>query len=191
MLNKGTLTVCMLLIAFPINGQEKKPKGEVFDGQALTEVRSYCVEEGGLSDSDRYLVDGFLKTESKPKHLLTKLPWKLVEGCGSGSPDAIAAVAIVPLNRIVIGAGNPTSPPLGGTDSRDPDAPIKVVLTVTDPSQKLLYRTEALPLMYDVTSASPQMPLSGSGPAERRDALWHAFSHLIEDLPAVRGPIAK
>jgi hypothetical protein len=191
MLNKGTLTVCMLLIAFPITGREKKIEGEVFDQQALTEVGSYCVEEGGLSDSDRYLVDGFLKTESKPKHLLTKLPWKLVEGCGTGSSDAIAKVAFVPLNRVVIGADNPNSPPLSGTDSRDPDAPIKVVLTVTDSSQKLLYRTEALPLMYDVTSASPQMSLSRSGPAERQDALWHAFSHLIEDLLALRGPTAK
>jgi hypothetical protein len=191
MLNKGTLTVCMLLIAFPITGGEKTPKGEVFDRRALTEVRSYCVEEGGLSDSDRYLVDGFLKTESKPKHLLTKLPWKLVEGCGTGSPDAIAAVAFVPLNRIVIGVGDPTSPPLSGTDSRDPEAPIKVVLTVTDSSQKLLYRTLALPLIYDVTSASPQLPLSRAGPAERQDALWHAFSHLIEDLLVVRGPTTK
>jgi len=191
MLNKGTLTVGILLIAFPISGREKKPEGEVFDRQALTEISSYCVEEGGLSDPDRYLVDGFLKTESKPKHLLTKLPWKLVEGCGSGSPEAIATVAFVPLNRIVVGAGDPTNPPLGGTDSRDPDAPIKVVLTVTDSSQKLLYRTLALPLMYDVTSASPQMPLSRSGPAERQDALWHAFSHLIEDLRAMRGQTAK
>ena len=191
MLNKGTLTVCMLLIAFPITGREKKIEGEVFDQQALTEVGSYCVEEGGLSDSDRYLVDGFLKVESKPKHLLTKMPWKLVEGCGTGSPDAIAAVAFVPLNRIVIGVGDPTSPPLSGTDSRDPEAPIKVVLTVTDSSQKLLYRTQALPLTQDVTSQSEQPPPNRGRPAERQDALWHAFSHLIEDLLAVRGPTTK
>jgi hypothetical protein len=191
MLNKGTLTVCMLLIAFPITGGEKKPKGEVFDRQALTEVSSYCVEEGGLSDSDRYLVDGFLKVESKPKHLLTKMPWKLVEGCDTGSPDAIAAVAFVPLNRIDIAVGQPIGPPLGGTDSRDPDAPIKVVLTVTDSSQKLLYRTQALPLTQDVTTQSEQAPPNRGRPDERQDALWHAFSHLIEDLLVVRGPTTK
>jgi hypothetical protein len=191
MLNKGTLTVCMLLIAFPITGAVKKPKGEVFDRQALTEVRSYCVEEGGLSDSDRYLVDGFLKAESKPKHLLTKLSWKLVEGCGTGSPDAIAAVAFVPLNRIDIAADKPIGPPVSGTDSRDPEAPIKVVLTVTDSSQKLLYRTQALPLTQDVTTQSEQPPPNRGRPEERQDALWHAFSHLIEDLLAVHGPTTK
>jgi hypothetical protein len=190
MLNKGTLTVCMLLIVFPITGREKKPKGEVFDRRALTEVRSYCVEEGGLSDCDRYLVGGFLKAESKPKHLLTKMPWKLVESCGTGSPDAIAVVAFVPLNRIDIRVGKPIGPPLGGTDSRDPQAPIKVVLTVTDSSQKLLYRTQALPLTQDVTFDTAQPPNRGR-PAERQDALWHAFSHLIEDLLAVRGPTTK
>jgi hypothetical protein len=190
MLNKGALTVCMLLIAFPIIGQEKKPKGEVLDRRALTEIRSYCVEEGGLSDSDRYLVDGFLKTESKPKHLLTKLPWKLVEGCGTGSPDAIAAVAFVRLNRIDIAVGNPIGPTVSGTDSRDPEAPIKAVLTVTDSSQKLLYRTQALPLTQDVTFDTGKPPNRGR-PDEKRDALWHAFSHLIEDLLALRGPTAK
>ncbi len=191
MLNKGTLTVCMFLIAFPITGREKKPGGEVLDRRALTEVSSYCIEEGGLSGSDRYLVDGFLKAESKPKHLLTKMPWKRVEGCGSGSPDAIAAVEFVPLNRIAIGAGEPTGPPLSGTDSRDPEAPIKVVLTVTDSSQKLLYRTQAMTLDQDVTSASELPPPSRGTPAERQDALYHAFWNLIEDLQAVRGSTAK
>ena len=191
MLNKGTLTVCMLLIAFPITGREKKPNGEVLDRQALAEVRSYCIEEGGLSDSDRYIVDGFLKAESKPKHLLTKMPWKLVGGCGTGSPDAIVVVAFVPLKRIAVGVDNPTGPPLSGTDSRDPDAPIKVDLTVTDSSKELLYRTQAMTLIQDVTSASNQPPLSRGTPAERQDALYHAFWHLIQDLLALRGSTAE
>ena len=191
MLNKGTLTVCMLLIAFPITAREKKLNGEILDRRALTEVRSYCIEEGGLSDSDRYIVYGFLKAESKPKHLLTKMPWKLVEGCGTGSPDAIAAVAFVPLNRIAIAGGEPIGPPLSGTDSRDPEAPIKVVLTVTDSSQKLLYRTQAMTLIQDVTSSSEQPALSRGTPAERQDALYHAFWHLIEDLLAVRRSTTK
>lgn len=49
----------------------------------------------------------------------------------------------VPLNRIAAGAGEPIGPQLSGTDSRDPEAPIKVVLTVTDLSQKPLYLTQA------------------------------------------------
>jgi len=189
MFNKGALTVCLLLTASPVTGREKKPTGEILDRQALTEVRSYCIDESDLSDSDRYIVDGFLKTESKPKRLLTKMPWKRVEGCASGSLDAIAAVAIVPLNRIALGARDPADPPL--TDSRDPEAPIKVVLTVTDSSQKLLYRTQAMTLLQDVTSASDQPPLSRGTPSERQDAVYHAFWNLIEDIRAVRVATTK
>ena len=135
MVTKFALTACTVLIAFPITGRERKPNGEIFDPRVLREVRTYCIEEGGLSGSDRYIVDGFLRAESKPKHLLTKMPWKLVEGCGTDSPDAIATVEFLSLNSIDIATGDPTGPPMTGTDSRDPESPIKVVLTVDDSSQ--------------------------------------------------------
>ena len=118
MIHKGTLTVCMLLIAFPMYGREKKPGGEIFDRRALSEARSFCIEKGELSDSDRYLLDGFLKTENKPKHLLTKIPWKLVEGCETGSPDAIATVEFVPLKSTDIRTGQTVGPPVIGQYAR-------------------------------------------------------------------------
>lgn len=197
MANRGTLTVCMVLIAFPIFGREKKVGGEIFDQRALTEVQSYCIEKGGLGDSDRYLVDSFLKVESKPKHLLTKMPWKLVEDCETGSPDAMVTVDIVPLKSFNMGPGRTVGPPVSGTDPRDPEAPIKVRLTVKGSDQKLLYRTEALPLTNDAVpitanaTADPLDQQNRGGPVSRQDALYHVFWQLKDDLLVLRRPATK
>ena len=85
MIAKFMLTACMLIFTLPMAGLAKKLEGEVLDRRALAEVRTYCIEKGGLSDSDRYLVDGFLKSESKPKHLLTKMPWRFESGTTAAS----------------------------------------------------------------------------------------------------------
>lgn len=201
MIAKLTLTACMLIFTLPLIGLAKEFSGEIPDRRALAEVRTYCIEKSGLSDSDRYIVDGFLKTESKPKHLLTKMPWKLVESCRDDNPDAIATVDFVPLNTTRISNGVPTGPggvpagpPVGGTDARDPETQIKVVLTVGDSSQKLLYRIEAMPLGTDRVYAAqirPTEPPSHGGPVERLDAVYHVFWRLIKDLQVVRGATAK
>jgi hypothetical protein len=201
MIAKLTLTACMLILTLPITGLAKKPSGEIPDRRALAEVRTYCIEKSGLSDSDRYIVDGFLKTESKPKHLLTKMPWKLVESCPDDNPDAIATVDFVPLNTVRTSNGVPTGPggvpagpPVSGTDARDPEAQVKVILTVGDSSQKLLYRIEAMPLGTDRPYAgqiTPTEPPSHGGPVERLDAVYHVFWALINDLQGVRGATTK
>jgi hypothetical protein len=205
---KLTLAACMLVVTLPTTGWAKKPSGEVPDRRALAEVQTYCIQKSGLSDSDRYLVDGFLKTESKPKRLLTRMPWKLVASCRDDNPDAIATVEFVPLNTTRISNGVPTGPgglpvgpPVTSTDRRDPAAPIKVVLTVSDSSQKLLYRREAMPLTLDEASnptaaevmrpGNPPGPSRHGGPAERQDTLYRVFWSLINDLQVVRGAPAK
>lgn len=86
MIAKFTLIACVVIIILPLTGREKKPNGEILNPRALAEVRTYCIEKSALSGSDRYIVDGFLKTESKPKHLLTKLPWKLLRVAGMTIP---------------------------------------------------------------------------------------------------------
>ncbi len=182
-----------------ITVRAKNLKGEIPDRRALAEVRTYCVQKSGLSSSDRYILDGFLKTESKPKHLLTKLPWKLVENCRDGRPDAIATVEFVPLHYRRLVLGEPTGPRETVTDSRDPEAPIKVVLTVRDSSQKLLYRAQAMPLTSDEPDRipppgpahPPEMPPRHGGPVERQDAVYHVFWALIGDLQAMHGSTTK
>jgi hypothetical protein len=195
MIAKLTLTVSMLIFVLPIAGLAKKPYGEVPDRRALAEVRTYCIEKSGLSDSDRFMVDGFLKTESKPKHLLTKLPWKLVESCQDDSPDAIATMDFVSLTTIGISANG--SQPVSRNDAPDPEGEIKLVFTVRDSSQKLLYRGEARPLggavpaREDPYSNAPTELPSHGGPAEKVDAVYHVFWRLINDLQVMRGAPAK
>jgi len=185
------LSACVLIVTLPIAGWAKKPKGEIPDRRALAGVEIYCIERSGLSDSDRYIVDGFVKTESKPKHLLAKLPWKLVESCSSGNPDAIATVEFLPLNTTRVSGGMPqgvpAGPPISTTGARDPEAQIKVVLRVSDSSQKLLYRIQRMPLNSGAAdTVTPEPPSSGS-PTERLDAVYHVFWALINDLNVVRG----
>jgi hypothetical protein len=198
---KLMLAACTLVVTLPTTGWAKKPSGESPDRRALAEAQTYCIEKSRLSDSDRYILDGFLKTESKPRRLLTKMPWKLVGSCPDDNPDAIAIVEFVPLNCRRIVAGEPAGPGGSVTDRRDPEAPIKVVLTVSDSSQKLLYRKEAMPLTLDESSnptaaeimrpGNPTVPPRHGGPGERQDALYRVFWSLINDLQMVRGTTAK
>jgi hypothetical protein len=170
-------------LAIPVCGKEKKPGGEVVDWAALAQVASYCIDKSQLSGSDRYLLDGFVKAESKPKHLLTKLPWKMTEGCDTGNPDAIATVEFIPLTALSETERTPIGPQPTITDSRDPDATIKVVLIVTDSARKVIYRAESMPLSTDATPDSgPQ-----GGPVSRQDGMYHVFWALTEDLGSTRG----
>ena len=72
--------VCLLILAavFPPVAKAKKPAGEIPDPTVFAAVRSYCVDASGLPENEAYEVNGFLKEESKPGRLLSKIPWKLI-----------------------------------------------------------------------------------------------------------------
>jgi hypothetical protein len=186
---KATLVACALFTSMPVLSRDNKPKGEVPNPRALADVQSYCINKIELSNWDRHIVEDFVKSESKPKHLLTKLPWKLVESCRNGNPDATATLEFVSLN--VTRVGNQSLPPI--TPAQDPDAPIKVVLTVGDTSaETLLYRTQATSLESNADrGANPHEDEKPEGPAERRDAVYHVFWSLINDLQSVRASRSK
>jgi hypothetical protein len=193
MMSKVGLAAWIVLLALPSAGREKKTNGEIPDRNALNQVRTYCVDERELTSSDRYIVDGFLTSENKPKHLLAKLSWKRADGCEDSNVDAIATVEFVGLKSVNVGTGGPTGPVASSTDSRDPESLFKVVLTVNDPDQKLLYRAEAMPLASDepIAAGEPTEPPRHGGPIERQDAVYHAFWGLIEDLHALGGAATK
>jgi hypothetical protein len=179
---KAAVTVSALFVATPAISQVKKPTGEIPNRQELAKVQTYCVNKSGLSNTDRYLIDGFVKTESKPKGLLTKLPWKLVADCRDGNPDATATLEFVPMNETAIRMGEPSQAPVALTPQSFPEAPIKVVLTVGDASsEKLLYRVQALAPSPDTPEEPPAMRVP-VGPVEKRDAVYHVFWALIQDL---------
>ncbi len=177
---KAAVTVSALFFAIPAISQVKKPTGEIPKPQDLAKVQTYCIDKSGLSGPDRYLIDGFVKTESKPKHLLAKLPWKLVEDCQNGQPDATATLEFVRMNETAIRLGEPTREPVTLTPGSYPEAPIKVVLTVGDAS-RLLYRVQALAASPNTPEESPEMRVP-VGPVEKRDAVYHVFWALIQDL---------
>lgn len=181
---QAALMASALIIAMPAFSRDKKTAGEIPNPRALAEVQSYCINKSELSGWDRHIVEDFVKSESKPKHLLTKLPWKLVENCRDGNPDATATLEFVSLN--VTHISNRPSPPI--TVAQDPDAPIKAVLTVGDTSTEvLLYRAQAMPMGSDADAATnPEDPRGRAGVSERRDAVYHVFWSLINDLQAMR-----
>lgn len=189
-ISKITLVACGFLIAAPVFPRDKKTSGEIPNPRALAKVESYCVDTEKLSDWDRRIVDDFLKTESRPRHLLTRLPWKLVKTCREGNPDATATLEFVPLNFIQA-SNQPTMRPVIG--AQDPDAPIKVVLTVGDAETlELLYRIQSPPVEGPAQagpySGEPEGPIN---PADKRAAVYDVFWALIEDLRTARASQSK
>ena len=183
---KAAATAYVLFLALPAISQGKKPNGDIPKPRELARVQSYCINKSGLSGPDRYLIEGFVTKESKPKGLLTKLPWNLVDDCRDGNPDAMATVEFVSLNETGIVAGDPSRDSTTITPRNDPEAPVKAVLSVGDAStETLFYRAEAL-------APPPNSPLDDStirvpyGPVEKRDAVYHVFWKLIEDLQRLR-----
>jgi hypothetical protein len=195
MFAKLTLTACMLVFMLPVNGLAKKPFGDILDRPALAHVQTYCIDASQLSDTDRYVLNGFLKNESKPKHLLTKLPWKLMRSCQDDNPDAIVTLDFVSLTTIENTTGGPTTPPLSVTDRRDPEAEFKAVMTVADSSPKSLYQVEARPMAstpaVEDQNPTPSAPPMHGGPAEKTDAIYHVFWRLINDLQILHGEAAS
>lgn len=173
------LAVIACVICLPIALHAKKPSGKVPNPKALAAVESYCIDTSQLSDWDRHIVDNFLKLEYQPKHLLTRLPWKLVESCRDGNPDAVATVEFEPLNVVQV-----LKSPGGTQISGGPDRMFRAVLTVGDSSNdRLLYRVGSAPYR-----TSPGMPVD---PGAWRDAIYHVFWALIEDLPRARAGVKK
>jgi len=172
----------LLAISSLLTANDKMPAGEIRNPQAFAKIRSFCVDTGGLSDFDRRIVKDFVKAESKPKHLLTKLPWKLVPECQGGASDATAKVEFVPLRviRVVLPQGAP---------AQIPETPyaVKVALQVVNAgSQEPLYSVEARAVINAVGAAdsSARSPTSEkTNPVlEKRDALYHAFWYLVDDV---------
>jgi hypothetical protein len=176
------LGLLLLAISSLLTASDKPPTGEITNPQALAKVRSFCVDTEGLNDFDRHLLKDFLKAESKPKHLLAKLPWKLVPACEEGASDAAAKVEFVPLR--VINVGLPRATP--GQEMERPYA-TKVALQIVDAnSREALYSVEAGAVMNAIGPADS----SASSPAsdntnpvlEQKDALYHAFWALVDDV---------
>ena len=176
------LGMLLLAISLPLAARDTPPAGQITNPQALAKVRSYCVDTEGLNGFDRHLLKDFLKAESKPKHLLAKLPWKLVPACEEGASDAAAKVEFVPIRVVKMGLPQPTP----GQETERPYA-TKVALQIVDAnSREALYTVEAGAVMNAIgpadTSASSPASDNTNPVLEQRDALYHTFWALVNDV---------
>jgi hypothetical protein len=172
----------LLAISTLLAASDKAPAGEIIDPPALAQVRSFCVDVRDLSGFDRHLVKDFLKAEGKPKHLLTKFPWKLVPECEQGASDAVAKVEFV---RVWSNREGVPEVTLGQNVEKAHE--VQVALQVVNASsQEPLYRVQAGPVMnaQGPGDASGHFPTSdNTNPVlEQRDALYHAFWSLVDDV---------
>jgi hypothetical protein len=153
------LPVLVLLSAVPLFAQ-KKPSGEVINAEAFGKVRSYCIDTSKLAHNaaEAYDAHMFIKAQSGPKELLSKLPWKFFSDCRETHPDARIKVSF----------------------KQHLDA-CSAVLEVTDAaSDAVFYRVEALPVYDgpDRNIAFEPQPFS----LQRRSVLYTAFGVLISDV---------
>jgi hypothetical protein len=177
---KTTLGLLMLAVAFSAVGKQKKPVGQILDPTVLARVRSYCVDVSDLPENEAYEVNGFVREESKPGKLLTKIPWKLDPDCREASADAVIKLEFPRMNVTGVVLGQTPRP-----EEIDPNPyRIKAVLTVLDAeSSKMLYKNQADPL--DPGTVENQG--SGGDPPvlQRRNAMYGAFWTLAQDVKRV------
>jgi hypothetical protein len=86
---KCWLWIILLLPGSPLFAQNKKLEGYVLDAAAFRKIQSYCVDTHNLPPDQAKVIDHFVLQESKPKGLLTKLPWHRRATCDAAGLDAI------------------------------------------------------------------------------------------------------
>lgn len=182
---KPWLCLLMAAMALPLCAREKKPTGDIPNLNTFGKVRSYCVDTSDLPGWEALDVRNLIETESKPKGLLSKLPWRLVADCMS-QPDAVVRFKFprVDVVRLQIGARPPAS--------EDPQQPspvryeVRARLQVSDSrSSRLLYEVEAGPVNY--TSGHTVAPVEEPDHILRRESAYHAFWTLIDDVKRTAG----
>jgi hypothetical protein len=176
------LAVLMMASTLPLAAKGKKPTGEITDLAAFGNVRSYCVDTTDLPGWEALDVQGLVETESKPKRLLTKLPWTLAADCTESRPDAVVVVRfpIVSVARIDSG----TAAPDPNEDPQSRFFEVRAELKVSDRnSSRLLYEVQAAPVFY--SSGRSVAPAVEPDHILRREAAYHAFWTLIDDIKRV------
>src|SRR5262252_4924233 len=125
---KTGLYLLMLAVVFSAAHKQKNPAGQILDPTAFARVRSYCVDASDLPENEAYGLNGFVKEQSKPGQLLTKIPWKLYPDCREASPDAVIKLQFPRMNASSVLLGQAPRPDHADQSSYR----IKAVLQVLD-----------------------------------------------------------
>jgi hypothetical protein len=86
------LTLLLAVTLLAVAAAAKKPSGKISDLAAFSRIHSYCVDSSSLPGDEALDLNGFMSGESKPKKLLSKLPWTRTADCSDGSPDVTIRV---------------------------------------------------------------------------------------------------
>jgi len=86
---KGRLLIVLVLSGAPLLAQSGKFQGYVMNAGAFRNVHSFCVDTHNLPPDQTNVINRFVSQESKPKGLLTKLPWNRRATCQEAGIDAI------------------------------------------------------------------------------------------------------
>jgi hypothetical protein len=86
---KRWLLIILLATPSPLFAQNNKFDGFVMNAPAFRKIQSFCVDTHNLPDDQVKVVEHFVEQESKPKGLLTKLPWHRLATCQDAGVDAL------------------------------------------------------------------------------------------------------
>jgi hypothetical protein len=154
------------------SAQEKKACGELFDREAVRWVRTACVDTSYLAEGEALEIKQFVAKESRPGHLLRRMPWELTDQCAAADAVIRAYFAQTVLLNLSPDVGSCSDLDLYRrlTCSSFSEQGIQVVLLVYDrASVRRLYRTEG---RYKGTN--------------RTALLKGLFSKLVKDLRSVQ-----
>jgi hypothetical protein len=183
------LTLLLSLILLAVAAAAKKPAGKISDLAAFSRIHSYCVDSSSLPGDEALDLNGFMSGESKPKKLLSKLPWTRTADCSDGSPDVTIRVEFskyFPVNETQVGAQTP-----GNGPAQEEFYKVRAVLRVSQAaSSPALYEVEAAPLSNSLTGAAV-VPVDEPLPVQRRNAIYGAFWKLIDDVHRVAPASSK
>ena len=174
--------VLIMASTLPLAAKRKNPTGKITDPAAFGNIRSYCVDTTDLPGWEALDVRNLVETESKPRRLLTKLPWTRTVDCTQSEPDAVVVVRF-PIVRVArVDSG--TAAPGPNEDPQSRFFEVRASLQVSDRnSSRLLYEVEAAPVFY--SSGQSVAPAVEPDHVLRREAAYHAFWALIDDVKHV------
>ena len=179
-----TLLTLLLSMVLPATvAAAKKLSGTISDPVAFSQIHSYCVDTENMPGDEALDVKDFMIVESKPKKLLSKLPWTRSSECSQDSADAVVKVEFgtyYPVANSQTGVATP-----GNGPAQEEFYKIRVTLRVFQGgSSEALYEVEADPLNNSLTGAEV-LPVDVPLPVQRRNAIYGAFWKLADDVRQV------
>ena len=135
------LALCFFLLLSPSGepARERKTGGEVFDGAALGQIRTACVDTSYLDKAEASAVKRFMAAESRPGRLLERLNWKFTDQCSAA--DGVIRVYFAQSERSTEERGDEMAEGVPSLSYSEPA--LRPVLLIYDrASIRLLYRTE-------------------------------------------------